>query len=160
MGGLFLWLLSGTSVAIGGNAVFSVGLVGVHIRCCGNGCLGFRPYPAKSLAGVTNQTCWAGPVGARSHIFFVSYPDTVNARHPVGASLLAKAACQFAVMLDVPGSSRAGSLPQYFVSYPDTVNARKLCGSGLAREGGGSAIQMLLLVPRFCSAFDLIWMPR
>ncbi|CAI8785329.1 Secreted protein [Pseudomonas brassicacearum] len=29
-------------------------------------------------------------------------------------SLLAKAVCQFAVMLDVPASSRASSLPQWF----------------------------------------------
>jgi hypothetical protein len=35
-------------------------------------------------------------------------------RKPVGASLLAIAACQATSILDVPTSSRAGSLPQFF----------------------------------------------
>ncbi len=41
---------------------------------------------------------------------------------PMGASLLAIAVGQLAVMLAVPTSSRAGSLPQDFVSRPDAVN--------------------------------------
>ena len=48
--------------------------------------------------------------------------------HPqshVGASLLAIAEVQFAVMLDVPTPSRASSLPQAFVLFPGAVNTHK-----------------------------------
>ncbi|KAB0523695.1 hypothetical protein F7R20_21230 [Pseudomonas brassicacearum subsp. brassicacearum] len=64
----------------------------------------------------------------------------MNTRQPhVGASLLAKAVDQFAVMLAEPTPSRASPLPQVFCvvcrccEHPPTP-----CGSGLARESGGS----------------------
>ncbi|KAB0526902.1 hypothetical protein F7R20_10995 [Pseudomonas brassicacearum subsp. brassicacearum] len=44
----------------------------------------------------------------------------VHRQAPVGASLLAIAVAQFASMLDVPPSSRAGSLPQGGVAVQST----------------------------------------
>ena len=48
--------------------------------------------------------------------------------------MLAKAMCQFAVMLDVPTSSRASLLPQGSAAYMHFVAAEHLCGSEPARE--------------------------
>ena len=50
----------------------------------------------------------------------------LNTRSPlVGASPLAKAESQLAVMLDVPTPSRASPLPQVFVLCPGAVNTHK-----------------------------------
>jgi hypothetical protein len=56
----------------------------------------------------------------------------------VGASLLAKAICQATTMLNVPASSRAGSLPQGLMSIQTLRATENTCGSGLARECGVS----------------------
>ncbi|CAN1595404.1 protein of unknown function [Pseudomonas mediterranea] len=49
---------------------------------------------------------------ARFHNGFVVFDALGVEKPPVGASLLAKAECQAALMLDVPAPSRASSLPQ------------------------------------------------
>ncbi|RZO07081.1 hypothetical protein EKG40_16575 [Pseudomonas moorei] len=48
----------------------------------------------------------------------------IQVTKPVGASLLAKAECQQTLMLTVPPSSRAGSLPQGFYTLNDITPPR------------------------------------
>ena len=51
---------------------------------------------------------------------------------PVGAGLLAKAVGPFAVMLDVPASSRASSLPQGILGVHEScVHRRSIVGASL-----------------------------
>ncbi|SFW83382.1 hypothetical protein SAMN03159439_05534 [Pseudomonas sp. NFACC04-2] len=58
----------------------------------------------------------------------------------VEASLLAIAVGQFALILDVPPSSRASPLPHWFWGGAQNLHPPQLpCGSGLARDSGGSA---------------------
>jgi hypothetical protein len=56
----------------------------------------------------------------------------------VGASLLAMAECQVMMMLEVPASSRASSLPQVQWLYAKSAIYPNHCGSELARDGGMS----------------------
>jgi hypothetical protein len=49
----------------------------------------------------------------------------------VGASLLAKAVFQSTMMLAVPASSRAGSLPQDFIAHTITAPFMQLIGAFL-----------------------------
>ncbi len=58
---------------------------------------------------------------------------------PVGAGLLAKAVCQFAVMLDVLASSRASSLPQVLRCTWILCLPKIQCGSEPARDSGLTA---------------------
>ncbi|MVV48048.1 hypothetical protein EJA72_07290 [Pseudomonas sp. PB120] len=53
-------------------------------------------------------------------------------------SLLAMAVFQSPWILNVPASSRAGSLPQLFWVFTNPVYAISPCWSELAREGGVS----------------------
>jgi hypothetical protein len=55
----------------------------------------------------------------------------------VGASLLAKAACQSIQELPGPASSLASQLPQDFVVNAVIENNADTCGSWLASGGGG-----------------------
>ncbi len=70
----------------------------------------------------------------------MSCADAVNTRQPhVGASLLAKAVDQFAMMLAEPTPSRASPLPQVFcVVWGCCEHPPAPCGSEPARESGGS----------------------
>jgi hypothetical protein len=75
-----------------------------------------RAIPLDKLSSrVGDQTGRAGYV-----VFVLNIGRVLNISHilkistkPVGASLLAKAVCQTTQMLNVPASSRAGSLPQW-----------------------------------------------
>ena len=67
-------------------------------------------------------------------------PYLGTTQKPVGAGLLAKAVVQLALMLAVPTSSRASSLPQVFVSCAEAVNthsARFKTGRLSGRLAGG-----------------------
>ncbi len=74
---------------------------------------------------------------------------------PVGASLLAKAVCQFAVMLDVPASSRASSLPQEKHVHP---KPGRLLGR-LAVDVDLGAPLTTLAERRHCGVGIPAWMP-
>jgi hypothetical protein len=67
-----------------------------------------------------------GQTGREGYVVFVlNIGRVINIPHilkistkPVGASLLAKTLCQTTQMLNVPASSRAGSLPQWICIAP------------------------------------------
>ena len=62
----------------------------------------------------------------------------------MGAGLLAKAVGQFAMMLDVPASSRAGSLPQGILGVHEScVHRRSIVGAGLLAKALGQFSVML-----------------
>ncbi|MEI4520775.1 hypothetical protein V8J63_10120, partial [Pseudomonas sp. CCNWLW23] len=69
-------------------------------------------------------------------------------RSPVGASLLAKALGQAMKMLNVPPSSRAGSLPHWILHVAGILQApRKPVGASLLANALGQAMKMLNVPP-------------
>jgi hypothetical protein len=73
---------------------------------------------------------------ARSHSFVGCSRILRIAANPVGAGLPAMADYQATLILNVPASSRASSLPQFCWLLADFADSRESCGSGLARDGG------------------------
>ena len=69
-------------------------------------------------------------------------------RKPVGASLLAKALGQAMKMLNVPPSSRAGSLPHWILRVAGVLHTpQKSVGVSLLANASGQAMKMLNVPP-------------
>jgi hypothetical protein len=137
-------------------------LVGVHIRCCGNGGLGFRPYGGSLGRAPSNQTLspltygaslWLGMPSLRS-CSVGPPPSAIHGRgrlprHPCRGAHCAEPALglptgQIKIKSKIKSQSEAADRPTYPSSplqqiiggvHPARTWQKSKCGSGLAREG-------------------------
>ncbi len=121
--------------------------------------------PARDSGGsVQEDVGCAGVIASKlAPTGFCVVLDAVRRRPRVGASLLAMAVCQSRRMLDVPPSSRAGSLPQFLRCTGCCVRRKPHVGASLLAIAVGQSRKMLDVPPSSRAGslpqdFALYWM--
>ncbi len=157
----------------GGRVVFFWGWIGldwVHIRCCGNGCLGFRPDGGSLLkspeAGPvkSKQNAFAPPLGTSLRLGVPSLrhcsvgrregPSLAQRGYPgIHAGMPTAQCLRSAIVVNgAPRSTSTARRPNSRPGSPGHTPIRTV-GAKLARDGGGSVAWMLGLLASSRASF-------